>query len=222
MRRILFFLISLFFFFSSIAAAALSEGSWDTTQIGAMPGGDTLRNGEYHQDWHGTWPIGIGCEIVWTSIGDSGAQWTIQGTRTSGTVEAGWFAVEGANTYYYQPMEATYIGDGQLLFDGDLHYGSGWTQNFAFNNKYLYYNSVYSYVGSGNLTVDGYGVFENEPFDITFTMEFQQDTFNLIEAWDEGHSTFFEIEISQVPIPAAFWLFSSGLMGLIGIRRRLS
>jgi hypothetical protein len=28
------------------------------------------------------------------------------------------------------------------------------------------------------------------------------------------------IEISQVPLPAAVWLFGSGLLGLVGIARR--
>jgi hypothetical protein len=219
MRRMLFFSFSLFFLFSGIAGAGLYEGSWDTTQIGAMPGGDTLRNGEYHQDWHGTWPIGIGSEVVWTSMGDNGTQWTIQGTKTSGTIGTGWFAVEGANTYYYQPMESTYTGDGQLLFDGDLYTGSGWTGDTTYKHKYLVSGGTYSYVGAIDSVSDGYGVFDNAPFDIHFTMIFQQDGFSSTEPrWDEGHSTYFKIDISQVPIPAAFWLFSSGLMGLIGIR----
>ncbi len=222
MKKIILLLFVFCFSFSGIAVAALYEGSWNTNQPGAMPGGDTLRNGEYHQDWHGSWPIGIGTEVEWTSIGDSGTQWTVQGTRTSAIVGSGWSGWEGGFFYGYEPIAATYVGDGQLLFDGDLYTGSGWTQNFTYTNRYRrdFVNSEWDYIGTLNMTAVGYGGFDGQPFDINFSLTFQQDSYNLTELWDEGHSSYMEIEISQVPVPAAFWLLSSGIIGFLVIRRK--
>jgi hypothetical protein len=35
-----------------------------------------------------------------------------------------------------------------------------------------------------------------------------------------GFTWNFNVELSAIPIPAAFWLFSSGLIGLIGFATR--
>jgi hypothetical protein len=51
---------------------------------------------------------------------------------------------------------------------------------------------------------------------------------NIIRAFAEDHGggTFFDMmltaEVNPVPIPGALWLLGSGLMGLIGIRRRFA
>ena len=43
------------------------------------------------------------------------------------------------------------------------------------------------------------------------------DTFNVTETWVNGDQI---VTFSQIPIPGAVWLLGSGLVGLVGIRRR--
>ena len=45
-------------------------------------------------------------------------------------------------------------------------------------------------------------------------------TFTDINIVSSTASTFFTVGVSAVPVPAAFWLFGSGLMALVGIARR--
>jgi hypothetical protein len=39
---------------------------------------------------------------------------------------------------------------------------------------------------------------------------------------DVSHIAYFNTSVSEVPIPAALWLFAPALMGLLGMRRRLA
>ena len=49
--------------------------------------------------------------------------------------------------------------------------------------------------------------FDNNPLDLQISVE-----------WDNGNQT---ITLSQVPIPGALWLLGSGLIGMIGVRKKL-
>jgi hypothetical protein len=39
---------------------------------------------------------------------------------------------------------------------------------------------------------------------------------------DVSHIAYFNTSVSEVPLPAALWLFAPALMGFLGFRRRLT
>ncbi len=86
-----------------------------------------------------------------------------------------------------------------------------------------------------NLTVDGVTLLvdynansSSSPLVTNDLIQFDQYTFNTIVGteflfWADGNSDSFRIdrmEVTAVPVPAAVWLFGSGLLGLFGIARR--
>ena len=44
----------------------------------------------------------------------------------------------------------------------------------------------------------------------------------LFEVGAAGDNAFFQVDVAVIPIPPAFWLFGSGILGLIGMARRRS
>ena len=58
-------------------------------------------------------------------------------------------------------------------------------------------------------------------FGTTFTAPEAGSLYLGINEWfAENNSGAFQVTIEPVPVPAAVWLFGSGLIGLIGIARR--
>jgi hypothetical protein len=43
-----------------------------------------------------------------------------------------------------------------------------------------------------------------------------------IRTYADGHTDVMNVPVNPVPIPAALYLFGSGLLGLIGIRRKMA
>ena len=83
--------------------------------------------------------------------------------------------------------------------------------------------------GSYFIAVSGYN---NDPLDAGASLIFPSTPFNVqfgpndgdvLASWSRGNSGSYTINISPtgvVPVPAAVWLFGSGLLGLVGIARR--
>lgn len=110
---------------------------------------------------------------------------------------------------------------------------------FTFSHKvsldFINLDSFTSSVEDFNLTVDGvtllvdFNANDSSPF-ITNTAEFDKYNVHGITGtefliWADGDSDSFRVgglEATLVPVPAAFWLFASGLMGLAAARRRVS
>jgi hypothetical protein len=81
-------------------------------------------------------------------------------------------------------------------------------------------NQLWSYSASGGVISD----YTLQSLDIS---DFADDTDHILEfssttLGENAVTNFFvdDVSISAVPVPAAYWLFGSGLLGLVGISRR--
>lgn len=107
---------------------------------------------------------------------------------------------------------------------------------------HTFYEQSLPVTGSGQSSVETWdpieikGVVPGQIYEIELTFSWNLYTFN---AWtdDEGYSPWdgvetyytgqadftggYTIETSEVPIPSAIWLLGSGLIGLVGLRRKL-
>lgn len=98
---------------------------------------------------------------------------------------------------------------------GHLYYygaGTAWANGVLFGNEDPF-NDIAPYIyWSSNAVI---GTVDAKAFAMTNGQPTQAWTENLFHAW-AVHSG----DVSAVPVPAAIWLFGSGLLGLIGISRR--
>ncbi len=78
----------------------------------------------------------------------------------------------------------------------------GWNFQLTTLNVIDQRSNLLSLKGSGSLSGNGY------------------DTTNAIWSFSTGNMTSYNMTVSTVPLPAAVWLFGSGLLGLAGIARR--
>lgn len=96
---------------------------------------------------------------------------------------------------------------------------SDWDTTFVY-----YMNEMMS--ENSNLTPDGqtlWSISENGIFATLNTLDSDGDGFNGINFYLDGGPLLFNIgnvELHTVPVPAAVWLFSSGLLMLFGVSRR--
>jgi hypothetical protein len=131
----------------------------------------------------------------------------------------------------FYPM-APYTGTDRITFDTVVDFAEMW---FA-----MCYDSVYNYTTtSQTLTVEAYDVSdgflysEDITFDESWTLFAPQDWTGVKSIqltgftnnpdpgdWAPWVAAIDDIKTSPVPVPAAAWLLGSGLLGLIGIRRR--
>ena len=143
-------------------------------------------------------------------------------STTSGNVGVKSSSTDGSNLDGASSHDSTDVDEG-LLF----------TFNQAVSLDYINFD----YFGTSddfNLTVDGVSIFADYNADssalgaVNNTSQFDEYTFNNIVGtefliWADGSSDGFRIdrlEVSAVPVPAAVWLFGSGLLGLAGFARR--
>lgn len=86
----------------------------------------------------------------------------------------------------------------------DENYGTQWTESFmTLTNNSLVDFSFFARPGTNG----------SEAYFSSFGLGFD-DVDNLYGEWNTN------VEMSAVPVPAALWLFGSGLIGLIGIAKR--
>jgi hypothetical protein len=114
----------------------------------------------------------------------------------------------------------TFVGDGNP-YSADL---TGYT---TYNLSSEGYPINLVTIGHGMITTPGY-----QNWAITFKVYNGTETFNNLTGWNYNSSypsnvlgiTYLnqEYTLTPVPIPGALWLLGSGLLGLIGIKRKLS
>ena len=167
------------------------------------------------------------CFLIFTIlIGINSAQaalvnYTITGDVILGDRPSGWnaFGLTAGDT-----ITATGIfddsvltsGSGTILFDS----ASGNSMTLTVGSQTFTASDDDRFLsGSPSITLDGFGLLG---FDyLASTSEYFS---SYLTGFDDGDSLYGEwqttVAISPVPVPAALWLFGSGLIGLIGISRR--
>jgi hypothetical protein len=95
--------------------------------------------------------------------------------------------------------------------------------------KAIYLNgtkiTTVDYYGTGTATQANYGVSSLKNFSIAGFNSFLVDGENYLDFqvrndWNNATGLRVQIKTATVPVPATVWLFSSGLFGLFGLRRR--
>jgi len=114
---------------------------------------------------------------------------------------------------------------GSVLETFDLtnlpNFGTAFTPQImaAAGTTYLDASQSYWLIASNPNSPD-ISVWHNSSIDADTMIAFRDSTFT--EWWPQVHEKQWalRVEVSEVPVPAAVWLFGSGLLGLVGIARR--
>jgi len=219
LKRLLFVLIVFVLMLSGTAGAALIEG----------PNYD-YGPGSWSQDFT-VYPSAV------TMTGDSG--WQTLGLSVSTTLIAN---LPPDSSYMYQTYRTIKSGTTTFdFFDGvsTNTYTLSGTSTTDYNIRLSYDTGSASWIYAGirdgsNQPVPFVSVMtglitdENlNTFNIVFTLEQDEDTYSLNPTTNQlesqaGSVISSSMAISSVPVPAAIWLFGSGLIGLVGIRRRMN
>lgn len=163
----------------------------------------------------------------WQAAKDWAAQLTVGGVsvwRLADTIDVGNDGVTYVNDLFYTGVDAGY----------------NMTTHSELSN--LYYNvlgNLASYDTSGNVPQPGWGLRNTGPFsNVQFDHYWSATEYAPItnRAWYFDMNTGYQLnrnkdnslhgwavrsgDVSAVPVPAAVWLFGSGLLGLIGVARR--
>jgi hypothetical protein len=196
--------------FSSMAFASLSEGTWSSSS-------GVIRTG--------TWAL--------TTYGDSGV--LDSGTYPTGQGLA--WEYPGAVVSDISWTAFTQLPDSSDYYRGILGYFSGGNYPFRFNftdgNSYTITNTsglfiiVMSYDSNYNFlqTIDSYYMCEGiVDQDHKYMMRITSEpiVLGITDPLIAGTIDNITWEIQAVPIPSSLWFFGSGLLGLIGFRRKIT
>jgi hypothetical protein len=126
------------------------------------------------------------------------------------------------------------IGDGQITFDVfNLDFSGTYPSPVL---EYKYDNSAWAPVGSSEITIPGvqhqvyFRLFFDNQQPITKAALYYRGNdgiyYNGLDMLWNGYGELSNVtmsnkdKISQVPVPAAVWLFGAGMLGLLGLRRK--
>ncbi|MHB8744174.1 MAG: Lcl domain-containing protein [Sulfuricaulis sp.] len=210
----------------SIASAApiSGQGDWETTLQTRYLGGSTTPDAYYDTSLNITWLAdanAAGGTMDWTTANTWAANLNVNGvtgwslpTMTDPNANCNTVTYSGGPCGYNNPstselahMFYTTLGD-KAYYDtsGNPHFGNGLTNTGPFSNVPSgYYWSATEYAPD-----TGYAWYFNTGYG-------DQGSYNKtgnLYAW-AVHAG--DVGASAVPVPAAVWLFSSGLLGLIGM-----
>lgn len=184
-------------------------------------------------------PVYLNIDNISVAVGPGTSPGTFNNTFSSGqtidkvidapTADAEEFHNQTTHIWF----TADEVGGGlELIFDfgqeydiSTLHFWNYTAEGFDVDNvDFTFFNQSNVQVGSlstqpalgsspGILAED---IVLAAPLNVQFVTAFLTGTNRQVDFQNIG----FTAEVSQVPVPAAVWLFSSGLLGLIGIARR--
>jgi hypothetical protein len=156
-------------------------------------------------------------------------------TRTFDFSASNFIGAEGST-----PPADTVAGSVTISFDpdydyGDLESGQGVTAGIQMNSLTIPLDSDVSflyYSASGNLLIGGsyigtrFLAKSSNDFLIVFGLTNPAPTFGTMGYTREGFDDFYitytgQVTATAVPVPAAVWLLGSGLLGLVGINKRI-
>ncbi len=199
--------------FSSTAFASLSEGTW-TSSSGAIK--------------TGTWALTTYGNLFDAGVMDSrsyptgqGLSWEYLGSEVDNIL---W------TDFMQMPLDSGYLRGGLGSFSGgaypfkfDFTDGNSYTITntsgvFAllmrYDTNYKFVESILSYYMCEGIIDQG------NNYRMTITSE--PDVLGIINPFIVGTMDDITWDIQAVPIPASMWIFASGLLGLIGFRRRIT
>jgi len=194
-----------------------------------------LKNGSWLETFDGG---GIGKADNILSAGGGDGQWEISGLE----LENDWtLRSSGYESHYYYEEYNSYYINGTLVLNADssnpeLWFGPGDTSYSApiemhVGSKYYYTDaSMEGYLGvsfnfsSQNGLIDGFAV----PVHIQFISRTypNQPWHNIYDDYQEGGTIDIQMSVNEgnpvdpIPIPSAVWLLGSGLIGIMGLRRK--
>lgn len=180
------------------------------------------------------------------SIMLSAALWMLSGSVNAATFvedfsdpfpawESGWLGLN-TNIQNYYGAGSSLAGDFLWITDGDADQGPGETVDIVFDYTFglsltsfsididTYVNtSIRVFDGNGSLILDTIANIDAgyETFSVTSLSGISGfSLFGINQV--EGNTAIDNVVVSTVPVPAALWLFGSGLLGLSGFSRRSS
>jgi hypothetical protein len=215
------------FLFSSSAFAALWSGTWDQTTT------DKIELGTWYEQAQGATPDWVG------SLGfedSSGGQWTSRTVRGNSSYSApAWdgtyFEMNFVTTYDQWAYHCTFFDENPYVayLSGDATYKLYLTYN-PISGKFVYNHAgPITFQGGANMVYEDVAnpLLHPTNFSVSYTATGVTNHYtpeNPDDSWG-GAITYATLTLTPnsppVPIPGAVWLFGSGLLGLLGIRRRV-
>jgi hypothetical protein len=205
------------FLFAGSASASLYAGTWNSAT-----GTDRTQLGTWTEDFNGgTYPGFVNATPTMTSSGlpSGGISWSSTGSTCAGVhSDTGFMPYSGGG--FSRTVSNDYTGG---LFTFTFLDGNTYTTNpsIARTNTTSYFDSSYHYLYSTGSTWTITGVVNEDPAYTLITYATGHQTgFDAASRWGVNDYTRATL-VPTVPIPGALWLFGSGLLGLIGIKRKI-
>jgi hypothetical protein len=109
--------------------------------------------------------------------------------------------------------------DNASIAPGQTWYDSGFALDFLEAGDYLFTVATYPNFAQGSNIFDGFQLDGQTPIPLSQWTQ-PANGFNMGTYWRVNLEGVDSANVSAVPVPAAVWLFGSGLMGLLGFNRK--
>ena len=213
------------FLFSGSAFASLSPGTYGIAQ-------GIEQNGTWYENLLGGIPAYPGFDGSTVNISSVPSQWAFSGNREPATIHElgrgynGLFYVDYGYAIGQGSFTFTIPGDSTTYTVNTLTGTGQYRLNFSAYDPNNLLWTMQHYMGATNIVWIGEGLVSGTNLKVSVTAK-GYETYNNLVGWNPtgvnsehgGIVTFAEGTVSA-PIPGALWLLGSGLLGLLGIRRR--
>jgi hypothetical protein len=187
------------------ASASLYEGSWSSS-LGQ------IQTGSWAMIYHGSDPANLGSILnMQSNFSTPGMSWFSTGSTVTSYTQTGY--IPTSNGGFYIDGTKTYSG-GTFRFrfsDGTFYSFNDITESSTLR---MYFDSSYKLLSYALLEYQGSGIIKEDP-------NFKMTVTSTPSSFSSGKVDNLLWDIKAVPIPASLWILGSGLLGLLGIRRRI-